>query len=304
MPEELDSASAKQTSAKTDKSLTPEDFVVRWPLYTPFNFRNFVVPQRISLQCDGSCEKETTWARTEPPSYQYMKATSQGFKWVYFVCSLCQESYIVVLYRELEYDTVLRASGVGSPAQVSILTKVQKIGQYPPLSINIPKALEKSLGEDSANLYKKALINRNEGYGLAAVTYIRRVVEDKTDELIEVVATLAETHNVEAGVVQKIRAARKERTTYDNKLKIAATVLPESLVIDGVNPLGVLYDLVSLGIHDLSEEKCIDITDETRSVFEFTFTNLRAETKTRNDFVAKVRKWAGGKEFGDGRTEK
>ena len=33
---------------------------------------------------------------------------------------------------------------------------------------------------------------RNNGYGLGAAVYVRRVVEDKTNELIEVVAQLAE----------------------------------------------------------------------------------------------------------------
>jgi hypothetical protein len=71
--------------------------------------------------------------------------------------------------------------------------------------------------------------------------------------------------------------------------------LPDSLVVDGVNPLGELYGLVSGGVHDLTEEECIAVADETKSVFEFTFTKLRAETKERQDFVSKVKKWAGGK---------
>jgi hypothetical protein len=137
------------------------------------------------------------------------------------------------------------------------------------------------------------LINRNSGYGLGAVTYIRRVVEDKTNELIEVAAQLAESHHVDAGTVKKIRAAATERTTYDQKLKIAATVLPEALLIEGVNPLAELYGLVSEGVHALSEEECLAVADETTSVFEFIFTNLRAQTQARQGFVEKVKKWAG-----------
>ena len=176
----------------------------------------------------------------------------------------------------------------------SKLVAVQKIGQFPALSISIPKALEKNLGDAHADLYKKGLINRNEGYGLGAVSYMRRVVEDKTEELIEVVARLAEAHNIEADTVKKIRAAKEEKTTYDEKLKIAATVLPRSLLIDGVNPLDVLYGLVSAGLHDLPEEQCIAIADEIRDVFEYTFTRLKAETEGRKNFAAKIKKLAGG----------
>ena len=181
----------------------------------------------------------------------------------------------------------------GPPNTTRVIVKVQKIGQYPAQSIDVPKGLEKNLGAYAISLYKKGLINRNSGYGLGAVTYIRRLVEDKTDELIEVAAQLAESHNIDAATVKKIRNTATERTTYDQKLKIAATVLPDALIIDGVNPLAELYKLVSEGVHELTEEECIAVADETTSVFEFIFTNLRATTKARHDFVDKVKKWAG-----------
>jgi hypothetical protein len=176
---------------------------------------------------------------------------------------------------------------------VRVTAKVQKIGQYPSQSIDVQKGLGKALGEEAVTLYKKGLINRNSGYGLGAVTYIRRVVEDKTNELIDVAAHLAESHSVDAGIVKQIRAAAEERTTYDQKLKIAATVLPDALLIEGVNPLAELYSLVSEGVHALTEEECITVADETASVFEFIFTNLRSTTLARHSFVEKVKRWAG-----------
>ena len=134
---------------------------------------------------------------------------------------------------------------------------------------------------------------------MALVSYMRRVVEDKTEELIEVVAHLAEAQKIDAKTVEKIRAAKVEKTTYDQKLKIAATVLPKSLLIDGVNPLDVLYGLVSGGLHDLTEGQCIAIADEIRGVFEYTFTRLKAETQDRRDFASKIKKLAGGEKPGN-----
>jgi hypothetical protein len=270
------------------KTLTPEDFITSWPLYTPFDAFAFSPPNPISFHCNGKCGKETTWVQLASSK------SLERCEFLHYMCSLCRSEYLSVLYRvsKTVKKSVMGHSGTG---EMHVASQVQKIGQFPALSIDIPKALEKNLGDLSASLYKKALISRNQGFGLAAVTYIRRVVEDKTEELIEVVARLAESHNIDAEVVKKIRAAASERTTYDNKLKIAATVVPDSLVIDGVNPLGVLYSLVSGGLHDLTEEQCVAIADETKSVFEFTFTHLRAETKVREDFVAKVKKLAGGR---------
>jgi hypothetical protein len=286
----------QQPAEKAKKSHTPEEFITKWPLYTPFPYEKFSAPSSVSFHCDGDCGKETTWFLTGDPTFQ--SSASPGFHWVQYVCGLCKQRYLLVIYREFAFE--MRPIAVSVPAgralkKIRIPTKYQKIGQFPPPSVNVPKLLQNSLGELATGLYKKSLVTRNEGYGLAAVTYIRRVVEDKTDELIEVVAQLAETHSLPAAVIEQIRAAKNERTTYENKLKIAATVVPESLIVDGANPLGALYDLVSVGVHDLTEEQCIAVADETKSVFEFTFTHLRAETKIRHDFVAKVKKWVGGK---------
>jgi hypothetical protein len=161
------------------------------------------------------------------------------------------------------------------------------------MTADVPRALSNNIGEDATALYKKGLVCRNNGFGLGAVTYIRRVVEDKMNELIEVAAELAESHQVDAEIVKQMRAAKTERTTYDQKLKLAATVLPASLHIEGVNPLSTLYGLVSEGVHGLTEAECLAVADETTSVFEYIFTNLKATTEARHDFVEKVGKWAG-----------
>ena len=297
---------AEAVETKARKLVTPEQFITRWPLYTPAPVEGFSPPARISYPCSTPliCEKETTWLRVGIATYVRLEDAGTGYNWVWYLCGLCSKKYLVVWYRDVEYEQrpVRRrvSSGLtrntpvpGSPSTVPVLTKVQKVGQYPPQSIGIPKGLEKELGEEGRSLYKKGLINRNEGFGLGALTYIRRVVEDKTNELIEVAAKLAESHDVEAKIVEQIRKAAIERATYDQKLKIAATVLPKSLLIEGINPLLTLYGLVSEGVHGLTEAECIAVADETTSVFEYIFANLRAQTTARQDFVQKVQKWAG-----------
>ncbi len=278
-------STAPEPGKKKDKPpLTAEDFVTKWPLYTPFDFHEYKSPDRISFHC-SRCSKETTWTVS-------FRREERLLFFVEYQCTLCGGENLSIVYR-ISKRVPKAYMGPTGQETMHLSAQVQKIGQFPPLSIDIPKSLEKSLGPEGTALYKKALINRNEGYGLGSITYIRRVVEDRTDELIEVAAQLAETHGIDPGIVAKIRAVKNERATYEEKLRIAATVLPDSLVVDGANPLGVLYGLVSQGVHDLSEKQCIDVADETKSVFEFTFTHLRAETKVRHDFVDKVKRLAG-----------
>jgi hypothetical protein len=79
-------------------------------------------------------------------------------------------------------------------------------------------------------------------------------------------------------------------TAYEDKLKYASTVFPESLRVSGINPLKVIYTLVSEGIHSLSEEECVAIADETIDAFEFVFSKLRAEIEDRAAYEQKMKK--------------
>jgi hypothetical protein len=130
------------------------------------------------------------------------------------------------------------------------------------------------------------------GYGLAAVGYMRRVVEDKTNELIEVAAEFAEANNVDAATVAEIRAALdpNKYTPYEKKLEIAASVFPASLKAGDINPLQVLFQQVSKGLHGLSEEECVNTADEIKLVFEYVFENLRAQVTSRKAFVTQLKK--------------
>ena len=62
------------------------------------------------------------------------------------------------------------------------------------------------------------------------------------------------------------------------------------MLIEGVNPLEVLYGLFSAGLHNLTEEQCVEIADEGKTAFEYTFTNLKAETSGRKDFADTIKK--------------
>src|SRR6185312_5329500 len=108
------------------------------------------------------------------------------------------KKHLTVIYRETKTETRIASSqSTGMtrtpPSQHKVLVEVVKVGQYPEPSVKISKALSNNLGKDASELYRKALICRNNGFGLAAVGYMRRVVEDKTNELIEIAATLAES---------------------------------------------------------------------------------------------------------------
>lgn len=66
------------------KSGTTEDFIVSWPLYTPFDFFHFVVPQRINRDCP-QCKKETTWTLYKQASLVPSEELKDETKWLHYL---------------------------------------------------------------------------------------------------------------------------------------------------------------------------------------------------------------------------
>jgi hypothetical protein len=257
---------------------TRHGFIEKAPLYTQYDSNDFYPPDSVSISC-SVCAKETTWGRVKCENL-YDTCELGGYI-VTYQCGLCsKDSQSLTVF-------VRKFGSADKP-------KIQKVGQFPPQAIDIPSDLEKRLGED-AFLYKNALICRNANFGLGSVAYLRRVVENKTNELIEVVAEEAESYEVASEDVAKIRAAKDERHTYDERLQLASDAIPSKLKPDGANPLGALHGLLSEGLHAKTEEQCVAIADEIRDVFEYVFSRLRGEIEDRNKMVNKIKKWVGKK---------
>jgi hypothetical protein len=253
------------------EKLTIQTFVEEWPLYACAMIEgSFGWPSNISRFCE-SCGKETTWPGSQ------VDCSASGIMMRRYGCLLCSQTQVVYV---VHYKYAKQGN-----TQAYIL---QKIGQHPASSIAISRSLGAHLGE-SATMYKKALISRNQGYGIAAVAYLRRIVEDKTDELIDIVGQLARGRGLSEADIQGILAAKNQQT-YSDKLKVASEVIPATLRPGGSNPFGTLYGLLSDGLHDRTEEECLAIADEIREVFEYVFENLRTQIEDEKRFIDKMTK--------------
>ena len=270
---------------------TIEAFIDNGPLYSRWPAEaggDFPFPKRPSKSCDNkNCLRETTWILVRSDQFY------QGYSvwWAHYQCVLCQATNFVVLLTPVTWKKV---QNVGPLRQESYLaTAYEKIGHFPRMTIAISPVLARSLG-DTADLYRKALICRNQGFGIAALAYMRRVVEDKTNELIEVIEDAAAGVGVDKGDIDKIRAAREEKLSFDQRIKLASEAMPSSLKPGGINSMEVLFGLISEGLHGHTEADCLLIADEIRDIFEYVFGQLRAQVEVEKNFVSKLQKWAGG----------
>ena len=74
------------------------------------------------------------------------------------------------------------------------------------------------------------------------------------------------------------------------KIKVANLALPSHLKSDGLNPLGRLYQVLSEGVHSLSEAECFLKAKATSECLTFLVSELASSQENRNRFKSMVGK--------------
>jgi hypothetical protein len=137
-------------------------------------------------------------------------------------------------------------------------------------------------------MYKIALRMRNFNRGIAAVAYMRRVVENRMGDKLEILHEAAVAHNAPNELLARHTEMMKEKR-FSVKVEYAGNLLPEMLRPAGKpNPMAVLHELASDGLHAKSDAECVDIFDKCRKTFEYVFGRMRIETEAARAFVKEM----------------
>ncbi len=151
-----------------------------------------------------------------------------------------------------------------------------------------PAEIAKNLDKDDSDLYRKALTSRNFGYGIGALAYLRRIVENKMNDLLDLIE---EAVRQDGGVPEELNKLEevKKSWRFDDKITYAAKALPAHLRRDGINPLDFLHDLASEGLHHENEDNCVEIFDRCKNAFEYVFRQLRVEIDDAKAYIATLK---------------
>lgn len=132
---------------------------------------------------------------------------------------------------------------------------IEKVGQYPSVAdIHIAqiKRYRKVLGEAYIRDFTRAVGLAANGIGTGSFVYLRRVFEHLILEIAD--------KSIQSGEIDKTQF---ETSKMDNRLKLLSSHLPD-VVLEN-KPL---YGVLSAGIHELSEEDCLNYFSIVRSVIE------------------------------------
>lgn len=166
-----------------------------------------------------------------------------------------------------------------------------KYGQLPPPERNPTKALAAALGQDYADFWRSGMTLRNNGYGIGAVAYFRRIVEGMTNDLLERLAVAMETGNDPPEEVAKIRTLKEAKVSFDKKMESAAKMIPGHLRPGNANPVQTIFDVVSESLHNHTDAESCDLVDALADAMTLLLAKLNAhieETRALKEAVQKV----------------
>jgi hypothetical protein len=169
--------------------------------------------------------------------------------WIEYTCYNCRNySRLYSLRTKVELDGVL----------------VVKVGEWPPYDPPTPPKLLSLIGRDR-ELFLKGRRAEIRGLGIGAYAYYRRVVENQKNQLIDEIIKVAAKGRATAEVLRQLEAAKTE-TQFSKAIDSIKHVIPESLNIGDHNPVLVLHKALSIGLHDRSDEYCLQLAGTIRIV--------------------------------------
>lgn len=256
-----------------------KEFLENAPLYAWSEFKKPAV-NRGSLwikEIDAFCE---TCDQLRPfqdlrsrggGSGMQIEALKTGTSYFEFTCVSCRKTSREYLVEQIVGDETIQ---------------IQKYGERPRKPLTRDRVLQRFLKDDLDN-YEKAVVCLSHEYGVAAFAYFRRVIENNINRLLDLVQEEAQSSTTSADIITALAELRKE-SPMSEKIKIANLALPEHLKPDGLNPLGRLYQVLSEGVHNLSDAECLVRAKVTSECLAFLVSELASSKEHRSRFKSMV----------------
>lgn len=269
-----------------------KEFLEKYPLYKRYNFEpreswnKFNIEElprpAINMYCKG-CESIQTYNATDESKYeQPYKFINDNIFRLQYICTGCYKDVREFMLQFKEWSVWDEKK-----KEHIYYLQVQKVGQYPAWSIEMDKELENMIG-DHAEYYKRGLICESQSYGIGAYAYFRRVTEDVIDDLLESILDLVEEEEKKE-YKEKLEEVRKEKIA-EKKINLVKDLLPKSLQVDGMNPLKELYGVLSEGIHDKTDEECMEKAEAIRGILVFLVNQVVRTKRDKKSFTEGLKK--------------
>lgn len=152
---------------------------------------------------------------------------------------------------------------------------IRKVGQLPKPGTSVAPELKLALGSD-ADIYRRALECINDSFGIGACSYLRRLLEDRVNPLLQLLLDIRRDEGALKDELDEIEDALT-RTAFSEKAIVLYRKMPNSMKLEGDNPIKALYEGLSEGMHGLDEDGCTALAANGLSTFEYVARELSQE---------------------------
>jgi predicted DNA-binding protein len=264
-------------------------FLADWPLYRTFKYQGdmwsrtnayytFTFPRSVRLYCsEEECQTTQVW-EVQNGSFTSNSSAFDQFISVSFTCRNCQRSRV-------HYFLHVKVNQKGG--------QIAKVGQWPPLSREADPIVVAGWGNADKLLYRDAMTFRNANKGIGALPYLRRIIENHIHDVLDLILA-ANQRKPLAGFDQTAFERIRTSHRFSEKLDFARDYLPSDLTPVGYpNPIGALYELISDGLHERTEEECVEIFDRCKVAFEYVVRKLTEAKQQDEAYIEAIQKLKG-----------
>jgi hypothetical protein len=217
--------------------LSPHDNSYPWKMNTP----------DIQLHCTSDLCSGTRSFRNADDTL-VNKIASYNF--VRYVCRNCEsvsKTYALVLFAKSDRTGL-----------------ALKLGETPAFGPHVPSRVITLIGPDR-DLFLLGRRAESLGLGIGAFAYYRRVVENQKGRILKEIGRVAKRLGASSEKLKLFEKAETE-AQFTKAIEIVKPAIPDSLLIGGQNPLTLLHSPLSEGLHELPDEKCLELATSIRVV--------------------------------------
>ena len=264
-------------------------FLADWPLYRTYRYkgnlwtdpdfreqRSVSFPSVVRLYCpDQECETTQTWQFLSGPILSSYSTEIDKFSSAHFQCRNCKSSGVTYFLR-------FNVNELGG--------EITKVGQWPPLSREADPVVVAGWNKADVLFYRDAMTFRNFGKGIAALPYLRRIIEKHILDVLDLIEDANKRKPIAGFDRAKLESVRISHR-FSEKLDFARDYLPTDLTPTGLpNPIGTLHELISEGLHERSEEDCVEVFDRCKAAFEYVVKKLTEAKRDDEAYREAIRK--------------
>ncbi|OHB85786.1 MAG: hypothetical protein A2V98_17505 [Planctomycetes bacterium RBG_16_64_12] len=114
-------------------------------------------------------------------------------------------------------------------------------------------------------MFFKGLRSENQGLGIGAFAYYRRVVENQKGRLLDAIINVGRKTGLVPKAIATLESAKSE-TQFSKAIESIKDAIPDAIRIKGRNPLTLLHAPLSEGIHDKTDEECLGLATDVREI--------------------------------------